>query len=263
MIKFKHKNKRKGEIVMKKSESKIKILKCILLVIAIILCILLAIVVRRTIILSKIDKKVSELENNNNNFYIKTSYIDRRNYTSVIRRYIKGDVSKLVIEKTTAEGNNAKIIEITYPEERKLFTEVNDSKVMNVYKEKTAVRGAHIEKGTESSYTTFSNPGYSTSINDLIVNAIVTSIKTVKMDGKDCYELSSKMNTNFLYDDNTTKFLIYVEKETCLTLKIVEEVNVNGEIKQVVKDFEYQFNQVTDEEISEPDNSEYKMQENS
>ena len=35
------------------------------------------------------------------------------------------------MEKTTPEGNNAKITEITYPEKRKMFTEVNDVKVMN------------------------------------------------------------------------------------------------------------------------------------
>ena len=39
----------------------------------------------------------------------------------------------------------------------------------------------------------------------LIVNAIVTSIKIKKIDGKDYYMLSSKMNTNFLYNTNTTK----------------------------------------------------------
>ena len=56
------------------------------------------------------------------------------------------------MEKTTPEGKNAKITEITYPEKRKMFTEVNGVKVMNEYNEKTAVRGAHIEKQTESSY---------------------------------------------------------------------------------------------------------------
>lgn len=72
----------------------------------------------------------------------------------------------------------------------------------------------------------------------MIINAIVTSIKTKKIDGKDYYVLSSKMNTNFLYDTNTTKMTIYIEKDTGLTTKIVEEVNGNGETKQVLKDFE-------------------------
>lgn len=72
----------------------------------------------------------------------------------------------------------------------------------------------------------------------MIINAIVTSIKTKKIDGKDYYVLSSKMNTNFLYDTNTTKMTIYIEKDTGLTTKIVEEVNENGETKQVLKDFE-------------------------
>lgn len=41
-----------------------------------------------------------------------------------------------------------------------MFTEVNGVKVMHEYNEKTAIRGAHIEKQTESSYTTISNPAY-------------------------------------------------------------------------------------------------------
>lgn len=244
-------------------KAKFKILKIVLIVIATIICILIAVFARRAIILSKIDKKVSEIENNNNNFYIKTTYKDEKKYTSVIERYIKEDVSKLVFEKINLDGKRAKITEITYPEERKLFTEFNDEKVMKVYKEKTAVRGAHIENKTESSYTTFMNPGYSMAVNDLIINAIVTSIKTVKIDGNDCYEISSRMNTNFLYDINTTKISIYVEKATGLTLKMIEEVKENNETKQISKDFEYKFNNVTDEDIKEPDNSEYKLQENS
>ena len=71
------------------------------------------------------------------------------------------------------------------------------------------------------------------------------------------------MNTNFLYDTNTTKISIYVEKTTGLTLKMIEEVKENNDKKQISKDFEYKFNNVTDEDIKEPDNSEYKLQENS
>jgi len=100
---------------------------------SIIVCIFIAIVARRTIILSKIDKKATELENNSNNFYMKTSFIDEKNYTASIERYIKDDVSKLVMGKKTPDGKNAKITEITYPEKRKMFTEVNGVKVMNEY----------------------------------------------------------------------------------------------------------------------------------
>ena len=113
---------------MKKTKLKTKCLKILLLVIAIILCIFIAIVTRRTIILSEIDKKVTELENNSNNFYMKTTFIDEENYTASIERYIKDDVSKLVMEKTTPDGKNAKITEITYLEKRKMFTEVNGVK---------------------------------------------------------------------------------------------------------------------------------------
>ena len=44
---------------------------------------------------------------------MKTTFIDEENYTASIERYIKDDVSKLVMEKTTPDGKNAKITEIT------------------------------------------------------------------------------------------------------------------------------------------------------
>ena len=47
-------------------KSKLKIFKIALIVIAIMICILIAVIARRAIILSKIDKKVTEIENNNN-----------------------------------------------------------------------------------------------------------------------------------------------------------------------------------------------------
>ena len=93
----------KRKKIMEKTKSKTKCLKILLLVIAIIVCIFIAIVTRRTIILSEIDKKVTELENNSNNFYMKTTFIDEKNYTASIERYIKDDVSKLVMEKNNSK----------------------------------------------------------------------------------------------------------------------------------------------------------------
>lgn len=240
-------------------KKKIKLWKKILMILLVIVIIFAIIFIRRATILADIDKKVTECENNNKNFYVKSTY-ETSKYTMEINRYIKDNVDKLVIEKTNIDGNKAKITAITYPEERKVFTEAGDNKVMNVYKEKAAIRGAHMENTTETSYTIFSNPAYSMSVIERIINAIGTRIKSVKVDNKDCYELSSLTNTNFLYDDNTTKMLVYVEKDTGLTLKIIQEIKENNEKEQETKKFEYKFNQVTDEDVKEPDNSEYKLQ---
>ncbi len=67
---------------------------------------------------------------------------------------------------------------------------------------------------------------------ELIVNAIVTSIKTKKIDGKDYYMLSSKMNTNFLYNTNTTKMtnltmsqMKILANQTILSIKCKKIIN--------------------------------------
>ena len=52
---------------------------------------------------------------------MKTTFIDEKNYTASIERYIKDDVSKLVMGKKTPDGKNAKITEITYPEKKNVY----------------------------------------------------------------------------------------------------------------------------------------------
>ena len=98
-----------------KVEKKTKIFKKVLLVLLIILCVLLVVFVRRASILATIDKKVSDCENNSNNFYIKSVYQSKnKNFTTEI--YVKDEINKLVMENTNQDGKKIKITEITYPE---------------------------------------------------------------------------------------------------------------------------------------------------
>ena len=112
-------------------KTKMKIWKIILIVFLALLIAFIAIVTRRVIILSNIDKKVTDCENNNKNIYIKTT-LDYADYKSEIERFIKDDVDKVILKKTDLEGNEIKLIQITYPNERKVYTEKNGIKVMNI-----------------------------------------------------------------------------------------------------------------------------------
>ena len=243
-------------------KKKMKIWKKILIIMLILFCILVVFMSRRFIILADIDKKVTECENENKNIYIKTSY-NFENYKSEIQRFIKDDVDKMVMEKTDKDGEIVKMMQITYPTQRKMFTESKDSKVMYVYEEEAAVRGAHLEMNDDvtMSYTTILNFGYSMSISERIILAMITSIKTVNMDGKECYELSNVNNSNMLMDTGYVKMKAYVEKETGLPVKVIQETKENGEIKQDITTYEYSFGKVTDEDMKEPDATQYKMQE--
>ena len=97
------------------------------------------------------------------------------------------------------------------------------------------VRGSHLEvpEGVTpfASYTVIPNVGYSNSLLERIINSILTSIKTVKIDGKEFYEVSGKYSPSTLYSENTEKISVYVEKETGLTIKKVEIIDENGQEK--------------------------------
>lgn len=64
-----------------------------------------------------------------------------------------------------------------------------------------------------------------------------------------------------MYQSNTNKLLIYVDKDTGLTVKRIEQIIEDGNIKENITTCEYKFNEVTDEDIKEPDALEYKIQE--
>lgn len=242
-------------------KKKMKLWKKVLIVIAIILLIFIILTLRKTIILSDIDNKVTNLENRNKNIYAETT-IETNSYTTKLKRYIKDDIDKLVLEKTDENGEKTKIIQITYPNQRKIFTEKDNFKVMNIYDEVAPIRGSHIENTTTSSYTTIINFAYSISIPEQILNSILTTINSTEIDGKECYELSSKYNTNFIYSQNGKQMKAYVEKETGLPVKLVEVIEENGKKSENITNYEYKFDCVTDEDIKEPDISQYKMQEN-
>lgn len=241
-------------------KKKVKIWKILLATILVILFIFIIIILRKASILYKIDRKVREYEENNSNIYIKTTF-NFYEHTSQIETFVKDDINKTVLEKTDLEGNKTKIIQITYPNERKLYTENKDNKIMYVYEEKAPIRGYDIERTADSSYTVIGNAGYSSNFFETIFNSIVTKIKLVEIDGRKCYELSSLWSTNYMYQSNTNKLLIYVDKDTGLTVKRIEQIIEDGNIKENITTCEYKFNEVTDEDIKKPNALEYKVQE--
>ena len=218
----------------------------ILIIILIILCILIAIFARKAVILSKIDKKVTNYENNYKNIHVSEVY-ESDDYTSLINIYIKDDICKSVVEKTEKNGEKSKIIQIVYPNERKLFIESNKGKKLYVYEGEAPVRGSHIEKDHYMSYSVLVNYAYSMGWPNRILQSIVTKIQSTEINGKKCYKLSDVFEKE--------KYIVYVDKETGLTTKIIQE-NDNNKSKV---NYNYSFNTVTDEDIKEPNISDYDL----
>ena len=239
-------------------KKKMKLWKKILIVLCIILLIVAIFITRKAVILSALDQKVSDYENNYQNIHIKTIF-NYADYNTTIERYIKDNVDKIIMERTEEDGTKVKLTQVTYPNERKMFVEAENNKVMYVSEELAPTRGAHIENTADTSYNTIINFAYSNNLLGHILSAFVTGIKTVEVDGKTCYELSSTLNPMYLYTANTKSMKAYVDKETGLPVKKVEIINENGTTVENVTTYAYEFNVVTDENMAEPDNTEYKL----
>ena len=93
--------------------------------------------------------------------------------------------------------------------------------------------------------------------------SLMARIRSVEQNEKDCYEVTYVYSSNILMPAEG-EFAIYIEKETGLTVKNKNGaiVNENGTEEPIVIDYEYKFDSVTDEDLVEPDISEYKIQEN-
>lgn len=233
-------------------KKKIKIWKIILLIIAAILLIFIGTIARKMIILSSLNSKISEYYNSKNS-YAKLTDSNANDILRTVEIYKKDDVVKQVIEDKRDSAKVKRMIQIIYPKQRKLYIDNGTDKIANIYNE-----------NPYNSLSSFGVPnvaGYYT-VSEYIVNGVTSKIKEVEIDGKECYEVSGLYNTNFVYINGTEDSKIYVEKETGLPLKIIAVINENVNRTEYIKTYEYEFDSVTDEEIAEPDITEYIVQDN-
>lgn len=237
-----------------------KIIKIFLFVIMLLVLVFIIFTTRKAIILADIDSKVSNLENTKKNIYLKMDSTTSE-HTLETERFIKEDIDKLILKRKNKDGTETNIIQYDTTERHRVYN-IKDGSITlvtdTVYGgiSPKPVRGSHIEspEGVTpfASYTVISNAGYSDSLPARIINSIFTSVRNVKMDGKECYEISGKYSSSTLYSENTEKILVYVEKETGLTIKKVEIINENGQKSENIVTYEYKFDSVTDEDVKEP-----------
>ncbi len=241
---------------IKKFGNRFKILKITLMLITILIIAFAISTVREVIILSDIDKKISMLENNNNNIYVK-SYSKSDSSTMQVEYFVKDDVYKTVLEVKFNDGRQEKQIEII-ADTHKIYQETHGNKTLVEYNYSDIaprpIKGYHIEfpEGAivAKVYNAIPNFGYTTVLHQKIPKSIVTKIKEVEIDGKKYYEMH-----NLLNDEITKNEITYIEKDTGLIQKVIRTNNKNEE---TITTYEYQFNSVTDEDIAEPDETQYR-----
>lgn len=226
-----------------------KFLRYFLLAVLVAIICFMAFVGRKVVILAKLDDSVSNLQETKNNFYMKTISTGNPYNESESELFVKDTVEKMVVTRTIPETR--KMIQIIYPTERKLYVESGEEKVYTVFNE--------VLQGEIKYIINFAD---SYSFMNRFFNALVSSIKSVEIDGKECYEISSMHSPNFIYSENSVGMSAYVEKDTGLPVRLLETIEENGTTKEYIIDYEVKFDCVTDEDIAEPDVSQYTLNEN-
>ena len=215
-----------------------KVLKIIGIILLVLILIILIHTIRNYIILSKLSDEISKYKNSNN--YNAKFVTDFDNGNTVIMDYYKKDNKQAMFMERKFDGETVKLSFYDNGERVNMYTEAGASK--------------KVEQNTESlmSIQIFNGLEFDKNNNSL-TNFLISSmafIRSEKCDNQDCYRFTNIL-TMFNKDNSDTWI---INKETGLPLKSLnKESTVNRE---------YKFDCVEDTIFTEPDISEYKLQEN-
>lgn len=87
-----------------------------------------------------------------------------------------------------------------------------------------------------------------TALADMIVDCFKLKLDTEKVDAIDCYVIEGiESNEAYYVEDDVEKVKLYIEKNSDLPVKIVEELK-NGKIR--ITSYKYEFDTVTDKDVT-------------
>lgn len=214
-----------------------KVIKIVLLVVFILLAIFLGIIIRRMIIISDISNNVSKYKDNNNHYEkIVTDYNGESKTTS--EYYCKGENAVMIVETTTNKSN-----------ETKKLTQYFKGETSNTYFDVGTTKLAVLNSNGVPSKMEIWAIDYNNSFWNLFYLALITPIKTIEYNGKECYFLDSAELRHS-----------YIEKETGLVLKAIDGKSESE--PSSISEYKYNFENVDDSIFIEPDISQYTIQEN-
>lgn len=233
----------------KKYNKKINFLKLIILIIIIIFLIIIG---RKALILITLSEKANK-NINSDNYYARLSQYEGT--TIFITEIYKKEEKQMNIQTYYDSQNNeyySKLIEYSDKNTTRLYTELNNEKTMMLDQNSALLSPMKVSE----SYS-----HYSETIWKLIKNTIFSSINKVKCNGRDCYYFS-RLETDMLEFSEVSSG-IYIDKETGLPIRTVAGTyKTNQGIFDPIREFYYEFDTVTDEDIREPDITQYKIRNN-
>lgn len=207
--------------------NKKKIVIVLFLIVVICIVIFLGITLRKMNILKEIGEKVSNYQTNDN-YYQRT----QDSLGNINEYFSKGNRKKSILT-SKSNGTNIKVINCSNGEITNTYIEVDGKKNARL-DSKVDIQPNNIGLDFEG----YSWKGFK--------KAMTHSIKSAEFNGKQCYYISG----DWLKDT-------YIEKKTGLVLKMTNGM-VNNE--PLTYEINYEFGNVTDSDLLEPDASEYEIQ---
>ena len=218
---------------IKKFSNKMRILKLILLTLVLIY---IAVVLRRTFIMFSLGKKATENQLYSNYYAKLHSY--QGDSLNIIESYNKGEDHLTTMTSFSNENQIRKVIYYEKENEKISLTEFDGKKVLG--NSENAVL-SHIMPVTYVS-------------NSFLINmqfALFNGIDSTYCNGKECYVIKGE---NYEW---------YIDKENGLATRMIQKVEKGvTRSADLIVDYEYKFNTVTDEEIAKPDTTGYVAKEN-
>ncbi len=225
-------NKRDGREVkyIKKFSNKMKVLKFILLVL---ILIYICVVGRRIFIMVSLLEKSKE-NKLYDNYYAKL-YSYQGNLLTITESYNKGEDYLTTI---TRFGNGNQIHKITY------YKKGSEKLFLTEFEEKKYIQDSEKMIDGHILPITYLPDGILTNI----LEAFITGVDSAYCNGKESYVIK------------VGSYERYIDKETGLAIREIQKSNKNDSKKtDVVIDFEYKFNTVTDNDIIKPDITDYSV----
>ena len=221
-------------------KEKIKLWKIIVAILVILLVIFAINTIRKVIIFNNSQEKISKYEKSENMY----SKIDSEK--SITERFIKNDIDKLIIKY---KDKPMTVIQLKNGNECKNYTFFEETKKVTV----TDVNNMDALRVTKINNTINTN-----SFIDKLIKCITSKVSTETIDGKEYYVIDGKLSGSQLMLQNVISTKAYIDRETGLTMKIIEITKENNNKKEYITNYEYNFDSITDDEISEPNTIGYE-----
>ena len=221
-------------------KEKIKLWKIIVAILVILLVIFAINTIRKVIIFNDLQEKISKYEKSENMY----SKIDSEK--SITERFIKNDIDKLIIKY---KDKPMTVIQLKNGNECKNYTFFEETKKVTV----TDVNSMDALRVTKINNTINTN-----SFIDKLIKCITSKVSTETIDGKEYYVIDGKLSGSQLMLQNVISTKAYIDRETGLTMKIIEITKENNNKKEYITNYEYNFDSITDDEISEPNTIGYE-----